>query len=255
MSDDLESEEPATSVEAVATPVMPSKALRPHIASGIPIVGFTGVNGAGKTLLATSCAIGDMSRGRDVYSTVPISSKYGDSKPIRSLSELLHIRHATLLLDEVAVIFSSRSTMALPGEIVLLLQTLRHSDITVYWTAPNWMRADPLLRQVTQGVVNVSPLIRQSNPESPWPRPLVIMAGLMDTTTGKADSEPERVLRRKLYVPTKMLGFGAYDTHADMPLLGAGRHSSTCSGCFGRMETPKHSRERHEQLGIPWYDD
>jgi hypothetical protein len=221
-------------------------------ALGSPITGITGINGSGKTLLAVESAISDMQTGRTVYSTVPISSKYGDSLPVTSLHQLATLRDCTILLDEVAVIFSSRATAGLPHEVVTLLQTLRHKNIRVLWTAPAWMRADNLLREVTQALVSVSPLFRGSpSRNNPWPRPRVVMAGLLDTSSGKTDSEPDKVLRRRLFIPTRMVSYGAYDSMADTPQLGVTKHNRLCE-CGGAVPAPKHTEERHRELGIPW---
>lgn len=224
------------------------------LVAGVPIAGFTGINGAGKSLLAVQSAISDMAAGRDVYSTLTINSRWGQSKPIRSLRELLTVEHATVLLDEVSVIFSSRSTNTLPAEVVAFLQTLRHRDVTVRWTAPAWMRCDNLLREVTQGLVSVTPMLRKSD-GTPWPVPRVILAGLLDTSTGKTDATPTKVLRRRIYFPRSLPAFGTYDTHADTPLLGRHLQGGTCVDCGGTQERPKHTEARHEALGIPWYAD
>lgn len=224
------------------------------LANGIPVCGFTGVNGAGKTLLAVESAIADMQRGRQVYSTVAISSEHGQSIPIVSLRQLLNIENATVLLDEVSVIFSSRSSQSLPAEVVAFLQTLRHRNITVRWTAPGWMRCDNLLRQSTQAVVNVAPVIR-AHGQSPWPRPIIAMAGVLDTTTGATDETPTKVLRRRFLRPIRSVAFGAYDTLADTPLLGRHLQGGTCPDCGGTLERHKHSEARHVELGIPWFGD
>lgn len=224
------------------------------LARGIPVCGFTGVNGAGKTLLAVESAIADLQRGRRVYSTVAIDSKYGKSEPIVSLRQLLSLEDCTVLLDEVSVIFSSRSSQSLPAEVVAFLQTLRHRNIIVRWTAPGWMRCDNLLRQSTQAVVNVAPVLRVHG-ASPWPRPVVAMAGVLDTTTGATDETPTKVLRRKFLRPIRSVAFGTYDTLADTPLLGRHLQGGTCPDCGGTFERHKHSEARHADLGIPWFDD
>lgn len=223
------------------------------LAAGVPIAGFTGVNGAGKTLLLVNSAIADMARGRAVYSTVPITSSYGNSEPVLSLRQLLELHDCTLILDEVSSIFSARTTQSLPGEIITLLHSLRHRNITVRWSAPEWMRADTNLRGVTQGLVNVWPMAKV-NDGTPWPRPRFIMAGLMDTSIGKADATPTKVLRRRFVLPRRLPAWGAYDTLADTPLLGRRHEGGTCPDCGGSKERPKHSEKRHAELGIPWYE-
>jgi hypothetical protein len=224
------------------------------LAAGVPICGFTGRNGAGKTTLAVQSAIADMARGRDVYSTVHITSAYGESKPILTLRQLLELRDATILFDDVSAIFSSRSTASLPGEIVTLLQVLRHRNLTVRWTAPAWMRCDNLLREVTQDLVNVQPMFRVSD-GSPWPRPRLLMVALHDTSVGAVDATPEKILRRELLLPKKLDSFGAFDTHADTPIIGGRSQSGFCVDCGGTITREKHSPQRHAQLGLPWFDD
>lgn len=234
-----------------------TRALGKDVAAGVPVCGFTGVNGAGKTTLAVQSALSDMAGGRTVYSTVQIDHpEYGRSEPIVSLRQLLEIEDATVLLDEVSVIFSSRSSQSLPAEVVAMLQTLRHRRLTVRWTAPAWMRCDNLLREVTQGVVNVVPLLRRrAGADTPWPAPRFVMAGLLDTSVGKADAMPEKVLRRRLIVPSRLAAWGTFDTYADTPLLGRHLQGGRCPDCGGAREVPKHSPARHAELGLPWYPD
>jgi len=219
---------------------------------GVPIVGYVGVNGAGKTLLAASSVARDLWDGREVFSTVPVRFFYGSTKPITSLRQLLEIRNSTIFLDEVSVIFSSRSSQSLPNEIVTMLQTVRHRGNTIIWTAPAWMRCDNLLREVTQAVVNVMPITRKNVRDDPWPQPRLVLATLLDTSQGKADAMPDKRLRMRLLRPQRLPAFGAYDTHADTPLLGKHVHSSVCVDCGGTETRPKHSKKRHDELGLPW---
>ncbi len=224
------------------------------ICRGVPIAGITGVNGAGKTLLYASSLMADLYDGREVYSTVPVTSPWGETKPILSLRQLLQLHDATVGLDEVAVIFSSRQSGSLPAEMVAFLQTARHRKLTIRWTAPAWMRCDNLIREVTQACVVVHPLIRKHD-GSPWPQPRLCLAGLLDTTGIKPDANPEKVMRRRFFVPTALQSFGSYDTHADTPMIGQRHRGGRCVDCGGSMEVPKHSAQLHERLGLPFYDD
>lgn len=236
------------------TPPPPFRQARLDVAKGVSIAGFVGANGAGKTLLAVQSAIADMSLGRAVFSTVQIRSLWGDSIPITSLSQLLAIHDATILLDDIASIFAAQTTGSLPPEIRILLHTLRHKRNTLRWTAPQWARADTNIRGVTQAVVSVSPLLRRSDPNDPWPAARLVMAGLLEMG-GKADAAPTAILRRRVYRPRSLVAFGAYDTHADTPLIGTPAQSGVCVDCGGSRVRPKHSRERHEALGMGFYDD
>lgn len=218
---------------------------------GAPVVGFTGANGVGKTLVAVSECIADLKRGRQVVSTVPISSPWGDSVPLTSLRQLLDLRDCTLLIDEVAVIFPSRGTQGLPDEVQIFLQTLRHHGVTVRWTAPAWMRADTMLRSVTQVVVGVFAVGKVNVRGSFWPRPLFIGAGAMDTTSVAQDAAPTKVLKRRFYYPQRLAGWGAYDSEADVPRIGRAATGGTCVDCGGTTRRQACSEQRHADLGIP----
>lgn len=234
---------------------LPKLAVTSDLAAGVPICGFTGPNGAGKTTLAVQSAIIDLAAGREVYSTVPIVSPFGNSQPIVSLRQLLELRDCTILLDDIAVIFSSGTSGNLPPEVTAFLQTLRHRHLTLRWTAPEWMRCNNLIRGVTQGLVNVVPMLKRREFGNPWPSPRLILAGLLDTSTGKVDQTPTRVLRRRILLPSRLNAWGSYDTHADTPLLGAHLHSGIDVDCGGSRTRPKCTEERHAELGLPWYGD
>lgn len=221
--------------------------------AGVPIAGVVGVNGAGKTLWGANSAIQAMKAGRQVVSTVPIVSEWGNSEPVLSLRQLTELHDCLLFLDDVAVIFSSRTSSSLPPEIDVLIQTARHRKVTIIWTAPAWQRCDNRLREVTQAVLSVTPLFKRKVADDPWPTPGLTMAGLLDTSSGATDATPTSVMRRGFAVPRKMDSWGAYDTHADTPLLGAVHQSGVCMDCGGSRVRPKHDQARHDMLGIPWY--
>lgn len=219
----------------------------------VPIVGFTGPNGAGKTLVAVSECIADMRAGRPVYSTLPIASVHGDSLPILSMGHLLELRDCTVLLDEVAATFSSRDR-GIPEEFDLFLQTLRHRGVTLRWTAPAWMRAEIRLREITQVAVNVFPLGRRRSAGSFWPRPLFIMAGALDTVGVPLDATPDKVLRRRVYWPSRLPGWGAYDTLADTPRIGHPSSGGSCVDCGGFRRREACTPERHQAMGLDLAD-
>lgn len=224
---------------------------------GVPICGVTGVNGTGKTLLAVTAAVGALREGRTVYSTVAVRDPLTGrrSRPITSLGQLLEIRNSLILLDEIATILPGGATAALPAEVRVMLGTLRHVGNTVIWTAPAWMRAHVELREITQAAASLFPIVARRVGGSPWPTPYLVGATLLDTTTGKTDDVPKKVRRRRIYVPRRLAGWGAYDTHADTPLLGRHLAGGRCPDCGGSREVPKHSPARHAELGLPWIDE
>ena len=219
----------------------------------VPILGVTGVNGAGKTLLAVELSIDRMRAGIPVYSSVPIDAGDVQSRPLVSLTQLLTLRDCVVLLDEIATVFSSRSSSSVPSEVVTFLQTLRHrgeQGVSVIWTAPSWKRADILVRECTQAVATVRPILRRSTPDSLWPRPLVAGVGVLDCTDVGTDEAPSRVLRRRLWIPQRSVAWGAYDTHADTPQIGRLLASGPCPDCGGTRSREKCTPELHERLGL-----
>jgi hypothetical protein len=218
------------------------------------VVGFTGPNGAGKTLVAVSEVLRDLHAGRPVFSTVPVECDCGlTSSPILSLRQLLEIRDATILIDEVSVVFSSRMTGSLPDEVSTFLQTMRHQGVTLRWTAPAWARADIQLREVTQVSVPVTGVGRIRVPGKFWPRPLLVGVAALDTTSVELDKVPERVMfgSRRIWVPQHLPGWGSYDSEADVSRIGWARQGRVCVDCGGSRRAEPCSPERHQALGIP----
>lgn len=223
----------------------------PSFVAGAPIVGFTGANGVGKTLVAASVIINDdLRRGRPVLSTVPLSSVWGDSEPLTSYRQMLDAHDCTVFLDEVAVAFSSRDSLLVPREFDVFLQTLRHRGVTLRWTAPAWLRADVRLREVTQVVVGCRGIGRRRVPGSFWPAPLLTMCGALDTVSVAVDETPTHVLKRRLFVPQLLVGYGAYDTLAEAPRIGHPPTGGACVDCGGTVPREACSIERHASLGL-----
>lgn len=220
----------------------------------VPIVGITGPNGAGKTLVAAHDAVCDLLNGRRVLSTVGIAFETSDgrvlcSEPIHSLGQLVEARDVTVLLDEVATIFpSSASAAGMPAEVMVLLQTARHRGVTIRWTAPAWLRAQKVLREVTQAAVSVAPVGRRTR--ALWPEPWWSAITVWDARTGKVDGMPERRLRRRPLMLRRSLGWGAFDTHADTPVIGHADTGGVCLDCGGSRTRARCSAERHELLHI-----
>lgn len=222
------------------------------LVDGCPVVGYTGANGAGKTLVAVSDACRDLSLGRPVYSTVHIDSPWGSSQPIKSLRQLLDIHDATILIDEVATVFSSRSTGSLPDEVVTFLQSMRHQGVTFRWTAPAWARAELLVREVTQVSVGVFGVGKLKVKGSFWRRPILVAASAFDVTTLAVDKSPEKPMfgKKRLYVPKMLPGWGRYDSLADVSRIGWQLQGGKCVDCGGGRKAELCTVDRHELLGI-----
>lgn len=225
------------------------------IAKGVPICGFNGGNGAGKTALAVNSAISDMANGATVYSTVPIASEFGQSRPIRGLRHLLDLENCTVLIDEIATIFSARGTNSLPAEAQTFLESLRHRSVTLRYTAPSWASTDVIIRRVTFACATVRPIVHKSEKGNPWPRTVVGAVGLLDTLGVPQDATPEKVLKRRFFRIRNLAAFGAYDTHAPVTMFGMRALHGTCPDCGGARSRPSCTPKRHAELDMPWVAD
>lgn len=240
-------------VKKTTPPAVPPKFPRYRpCAPGAPVVGYTGINGAGKSLLAISDCLKEMSEGRKVVSTTPITSPWGDSEPLASLRQLLDLRDCTVFIDEVSVVFSSRGTGSLPDAVVTFLQSMRHQGVTLKWAAPSWSRADIILREVTQVSVNVLPLGRRRVKDSFWPRPIFVGAAALDVSSVGVDETPEKVVwgSRRVYVPSRLPGWGRYDSEAEVSRIGWERQGGVCIDCGGVLPRVNCSPERHVEMKI-----
>lgn len=116
-----------------------------------PIRAFVGPNGSGKTLAAVALvALPALRAGREVVSTCAID--HPGARLLRSWREIDELRSCVLLLDEITSQLPSRQALQLPPQLQRTLNQLRKVDVEVVWTAPNWARADVMLREVTMEV-------------------------------------------------------------------------------------------------------
>lgn len=143
---------------------------------GLPIHGFIGPNGGGKSLLMSlqtlptlrgiqwSCnnedhlhtAQGITSGTRRVLSTMPFITPSGEPHPLyvplTDFSQIIFAEHVDLLLDEVGGAVASSTNDGIPIGVKASLQELRRREVVCRWTAPSWARASKVLREVSQAV-------------------------------------------------------------------------------------------------------
>lgn len=237
----------------------------------IPVAGITayvGANGSGKTALAVHERIRHAIRtGRPLYSTVDVhwraergkyKGKFVESVPITGWSQLSQIEGADFLLDEVAALASSRETIGLPPDLLNWLGSLRHHDVTCTWTAPSWNRADKVLREITQVIVAMRPLIndtainelrwslsevpflRVSPPTRYWARTFYAFAGVYNTMgASDGDAPLGRPGSMRVVPVSRLLSIGAYDSWAGVPHLS--EHSPVCDEC-GNLKRREYCR-------------
>jgi hypothetical protein len=112
---------------------------------------FVGYNGGGKTLAAMVLEVQPaLDEGREVVATCAIADSR--ARLLESWREMTSLRGCLLLLDDISSQLPSRGAMQAPAQLVRASNQLRKQDVRLVWTAPNWARADVMLREVTQEV-------------------------------------------------------------------------------------------------------
>lgn len=212
-----------------------------------PIVGYVGPNGGGKSLAMVNDTLPSLRQGRRVLSTVKILD-HETGKPHRSyvpfvdFDQLLEARNCDVLMDEVVGIASSRESQKLPAPVQNILVQLRRRDVMLRWTAPNWARADKIIREVTQAVVECRGYFPgKPQPASDgsslrlWAPRRVFSFSLYDTmdfeewTTGKRDKlEP---LSREWFKGVGSDAFRSYDTLDAVSMVSHVDSEQQCSIC------------------------
>lgn len=123
---------------------------------GMPIHGYFGRNGMGKSLCMVHDTLPDLYRGDPVLSTVALlDAETGDPYPnferLTSWDQVMNFKRGTILFDEIVGVAGAREGLTLPVQVQNLLVQLRRSDIALRWTAPGWARADKIIRETSQG--------------------------------------------------------------------------------------------------------
>jgi hypothetical protein len=185
--------------------------------------------------------------GRLVLSTVALLDQatglpHPAYVPLTSFDQLLLAKNCDVLMDEVTGIANSRDSSKLPPAVQNLLVQLRRRDVVLRWTAPNWSRADKIIREVTQGVVECrgyfpgAPLPSEgSSGVRLWAPNRLFSFSLYDTidfddwTTGKRDKLPP--LSRQWFKGIGSDAFASYDTLDSVALVTHSDAENQCTGC------------------------
>lgn len=132
--------------------------------SGHSIGAYVGANGHGKTLGALVYDVLPAAKaGLPILSTVAL--KLPTCRRLNSWLDLWGFHDGLVFLDDVSAQLPSRQSQSVPAQLMMKLNTLRHDNVRVIWTAPAWGRADVALREVTQEVTTCRGLL-----PDPWER-------------------------------------------------------------------------------------
>ena len=235
----------------------------------VPIMAYVGFNGSGKTqcmILDTlptlegmewDCDNPDHAHTREgqthgvrhVLSTVQLYDENGDPHPLYipfdSWDRLSGFEHGDLLMDEMTGVAHSRHSSSLPPKIELLMNQFRKADIAVRWTAPDWARADKLVRETTRGVTVCAGSMAVKDGTSLWPsnrrfRIRTFDAAEFDEFTYNKSEKLKPLIKDWFWAVGHRVR-EAYDTKQSVIMLGVTSDAGVCVACAGTRRRPECS--------------
>jgi Zonular occludens toxin (Zot) len=234
-----------------------------------PIMAYCGPNGGGKSAAAVWDSIPTLELGRSVLSTVRLLD-YENPRPCEGCddtghdqvgghlqahplwvpftdwSQLLEAERCDVIMDEVTGVASSRDSQSMPSVVANFLVQLRRRDVVLRWTAPNWARADKIIRECTQAVTyctgSFAVASRDEQGQRQWRNRRLFLWKTYDAnefedfTVGKRESM--KSLTGDLYWGPKSPAFAAYDSFDSVMSIGTVSDSGRCAHCGGRRTAP-----------------
>jgi hypothetical protein len=238
----------------------------------LPIHGYLGENGGGKSATGVTDLIPSIEAGRPVRSTVRLldydkprpceltsdacgwlehdqDGGHGQAHPlwtaVRTWDDVMTADHCELFIDEITGVFSARETHALPFDIGNMTQQFRRRKVRFGWSGVSWGRADIQIRSITQAVSIARGCLRTRKglePGDPWARARWSRVITYDTrnmpewTDGKRKGG--KPLARQWLRIGKAVAFSAYDTEHSVSFIETVSDAGRCVKCSGRRTTP-----------------
>lgn len=239
-----------------------------------PIIAYVGPNGGGKSLAMILDTIPTMAGIRwecrnpghrhtaegiyTGYRTMLSTVKLLDPRtglahplytPFTDFAQLIDAEHCDILMDEVNGVASSRESSRMDARVANVLVQLRRRDIVLRISAPNWARADKIIREVTQAVVECRGYFparlaatTEGGSGALWAPKRVFRFRTFDT----ADFEEWTAGKRDKLTPVNSQwfrgagsdAFKAYDTLDAVDMVAGMTPEDTCSTCEGRVSRP-----------------
>lgn len=226
---------------------------------------YVGANGSGKSLAMVHDTLPSLDAGRTVLSTVRLlDASTGLEHPsyvrLTDWSQLLDAEHADVLFDEVVGIAGSREHAGLPVQVANLLVQLRRRDLVLRWTAPNWSRADKIIREVTQAVTLCRGMWGDRSADDRWAPKRLFRFKTFDTVDFEEWSLDKSVrlssAGRGWLVGPRSRAFASYDSLGQVERVGEVLDSGRCAHCGGRRAIPQCKcdsapRASSKSLGMP----
>jgi Zonular occludens toxin (Zot) len=243
---------------------------------GWPIHAYVGANGGGKSAGMVWDTLPSLDAGRTVLSTVRLldyrnpractgyqgptlsdpcdvcaSADAPDHMqahpmwvPFSEWEQLLAADHCDVLMDEVAGVASSRESQSMPSAVVVALQQCRRADLVVRWSAPNWSRADKIIRETSQAVTYCVGFLPKdaSDVDRLWRQRRLFQWRTYDATQFEDFSvgkrQQMRPLVHDLHWGPRSPAFRGYDTLDTVLSIGTVSESGRCYRCGGTRRAP-----------------
>lgn len=183
---------------------------------------------------------------------------------LTSWTQVLEAEHTDIAFDEVTGIAGSRESQGMPVAVQNILQQLRRRDVQLYWSAPNWARADSIIRGCTisvtvcKGYMPDNKAMKRSDAPPAWtPKRLfkwrTFSAVDFDEWTaakGAADKKTASSYAIKAECVQWFWGpgskaFASYDTYDAVTRVGEVLDGGRCAHCGGRRAVPSCKCEGH----------
>jgi hypothetical protein len=221
---------------------------------GYEIHAYVGSNGGGKSMAAVYDSLPSLAMGRPIVSTVRIlDPATGEPHPLwvplDDFRVLLEVERADVIMDEVTGVASSRESAGMPAAVANHLMQLRRRDVSLRWTAPNWKRADTLIREVSRGITTCvgfapEPAPKVDGQDRLWRSRRGFMWRTYDaknfdewsTAKERSSSKSHRIkpaARQMVWCPG-LIARSAYDTFDAVLTLGAVSDAGLCMDCGGK---------------------
>lgn len=230
-----------------------------------PIHAYVGPNGGGKSAAMVRDTLPSLKAGRRVISTVTLlDSKTGEPWPnyerFTDWDQLLNARDCDVLMDEMVGIASSRESMRLDQRVQNVLVQLRRRNVVLRWSAPNWARADKIVREVTQAVTECrgsfsdNRLVRAGEADAVqlWAPKRLFVFRTYDTiefeewTAGKREGA-KPITREWVYGPGSEM-FASYNTLDAVSMVSGITPEGRCDICGGRKTVPNcKGHDEHDE--------
>lgn len=181
----------------------------------------------------------------------PLAYVHGHAHPLwtpfTEWAQLIEWRAGDVLMDEVTGVASSRESHSMPAPVANQLMQLRRSDVVVRWSAPNWKRADILIREVSQAVTHCRGYLPKvaAGQDRMWRQRRLFRwktydADLFeDFTVGKREQLGSLV--RDWHWGPRSPSFSAYDTYDQVLSIGTVSDAGRCYHCGGKRAAPECS--------------